>query len=69
MTITKSQMETLLFILSFGFDPELFQEIKFQISGNVRCGELFVVRELKILGMNNSQFPTFKDNKLQVLDK
>ena len=41
-------------ILNFGFDLELFQEIKFQISGKVRCGEAFCVRELKILAMNKT---------------
>ena len=46
--------------MCFGFDLEPFEEIKFQISGKVRFGEVYSVRELKILRRNNYQLPHLK---------
>ena len=50
------------------FDLELFQGIKFQISGKLRCGEVYSVSELKILGMNNYQL-LHLNIKLRVLEE
>ena len=54
------KISTLHPILCFGFDLELFQEIKFKISGKLKCDEVYSVRELKILGINNYQLPHLK---------